>query len=266
MAPAVELSPTIDRDWLERASSDDPVSHAYAVWDLDNSPDRVRFVSARSGKSTEGYLLWWTGVPAIPIVHWVGGRGATRELAEALPERPLVVIAPTWAAAAILERRGPAREFTLVVLVRERGPVPEPPAPAPGSEVRRLERSDLERVGAWASAQEGPEVAEYRRFDPEREVAWGAFDHGEPVGVARAAVRLPALWVLGGVYVAPGARRGGWGRRLATAVVRAADEAGARVLTFVRDDRTPARRLYTDLAFRPVGRRAWIDAGAGLEP
>ncbi len=267
MPGGVEISPTIDRVWLDQASSDDPVAHAYAVWDLANSPDRVRFVSARSPGGTEGYLLWWTGHPSVPIVHWVGGESVARELAQALPPRPLVVVAPSRVRGAIVEARGPAREFGLLLLVREIGERPGAPSDATErSGVRRLAGADRPAVTAWAATQEGSEVAEYRTFDPELEVAWGAFDGGSPVGVARAAVRLPAIWVLAGVYVAPEARRRGWGRRLVEAVAAASSAAGARLLTFVREDSRSARGLYESVGFRRTGRRLWIDAGAGIEP
>jgi ribosomal protein S18 acetylase RimI-like enzyme len=267
MPGGVELSPSIDRSWLDQALNDDPVSHAYAVWDLANSPDRVRFVSARSPGGTEGYLLWWTGHPSVPIVHWVGGESVARELAEALPPRPLVVVAPPRVRGTIVAARGPAREFGLLLLVREAGTSPRDGGGATeGPGVRRLTGADRPAVTAWAATQHGSEVGEYRTFDPEVEVAWGAFEGSSPVGVARAAVRLPAIWVLAGVYVAPGARRQGWGRRLVAAVAAASDAAGARLLTFVREDSKAARGLYESVGFHRTGRRLWIDAGAGLEP
>jgi len=39
-----------------------------------------------------------------------------------------------------------------------------------------------------------------------------------------------------------------------------------RVGLYVREDRLEARRLYERLGFRPLGRRTWLDLGAGFAP
>jgi GNAT superfamily N-acetyltransferase len=261
---SVQLRPTIDRAWLERAARADPIAHAYAVWDLAYAPDRVRFVSATSSGRTDGYLLIWLGHPAATIVHWVGTGEPARELVRALPARPFVAVVPPEMAPLVREVCGPAREFGIRLLARDRGVVPTPPGPE--GDIRLLARSDQGAVAAWAARQGDPLLAEYARLDPESDPAWAAFDEGRPVGVVRAAVRLPTVWVLGGVYVAPDVRRSGYGRRLVTAAVRAAEAAGASTALYVRDDRDPAARLYEGLGFRETGRRRWIDAGAGLAP
>jgi ribosomal protein S18 acetylase RimI-like enzyme len=132
--------------------------------------------------------------------------------------------------------------------------------------VRPLRADDQTRLAGWARRQGAPETAEYSALDPEVEPAWGAFDGDRLVGVARAAVRLPQLWVLGGLYVEPNARGKGFGERLVEATICAAESAGAAVGLYVRTDRTRALRLYDRLGFRPVSRRLWLDLDAGLEP
>lgn len=98
-------------------------------------------------------------------------------------------------------------------------------------------------------------------MDPEAEIAWGSFDGDRIVGVARAAVRLPTVWVLAGVYVDPALRRHGVGRSLVAAAMNAASRGGAKLGLFVREDAESARRLYEGLGFRPVGRRLWLEIG-----
>jgi ribosomal protein S18 acetylase RimI-like enzyme len=132
--------------------------------------------------------------------------------------------------------------------------------------VRPLRRGDHPEIAAWVERNVAPETTEYRALDPEGELAWGAFDGSRLVGVARAAVRLPREWVLGGIYVEPSSRGRSLGEELVSAAVLAAESAGASIGLYVRDDRAPARRLYERLGFRTVGRRLWLDLGAGLEP
>lgn len=263
----MELRPTIDREWLDHAAVLDPFSHAYALWDLDHAPYRVRFVSACDGEETVGYLLIWLGHPAATVVHWVGADPRARVLADALPARPLVAIVPEVFQNAVVLARGPARPLTVLLLSRDPSPEPRVRADAPPAlEVRRLERPDHPMLVAFAHRQSDPVAAEYPALDPGEEWIWGAFDRGRLVGAARAAVHLVSIWLLGGVIVDPGDRGRGVGRLLVETVLAAARESRARVGLYVREDRIEARRMYETLGFRPVGRRTWLDLGAGVAP
>ena len=82
---AVETRPTIDRAWLESVARDDPILHAYALWDLDHHPGRVRFASAVRGTTTLGYLLLWPLGDGGTVVHWLGDAAETAPLLDHLP-------------------------------------------------------------------------------------------------------------------------------------------------------------------------------------
>lgn len=263
----MELRPTIDREWLTRAAALDPFDHAYARWDLDHAPNRVRFVSALDGDRTIGYLLIWLGHPSATVVHWVGSDPRAAILADSLPARPLVAIVPEAFQDATVTARGPARPLTVLLLAHDifaerRATVGH----APSVEVRRLERADHAALAAFAARQPDPVAAEYPALDPGEEWIWGAFAQGNLVGAVRAAVRLTDVWLLGGVYVDPVARSRGVGQALVETALLRAREAGVRVGLYVRSDRDDARRLYERMGFRMVGRRTWLDLGAGFSP
>jgi GNAT superfamily N-acetyltransferase len=260
----VEVHPTIDREWLERAAAADPVTHAFALWDFDRNPGRIRFFSAVRDGETLGYLLVWLGHPAAAVVHWFGSDPAAHALANSLPVRPAVAIVPEAVVETVEAARGPARRFSVFVLAHAVGAPPA--APTAPTEVRRLTRADVPTLATWARRQTDPVTAEYPFLDPEVELTWGAFYGGRLVGVARAEVRLPRVWILGGVYVEEEARGQGRGRALVGEVLRAAGHEGARVALYVREDRVAARTLYEGLGFHPVDRRVWLDLGAGLAP
>ncbi len=263
----MELRPTIDREWLERAFSQDPFGHAYARWDLEQLPYRVRFVSAVDGDQTVGYLLLWLGHPIATVVHWVGSDPRARILADALPPRPLAAVVPEMFQDAVVAARGPARPLGILLLVHEPVPAQSPlPAATPAFEIRRLARPDQPALADFARRQTDPVAGEYPSLDPGVEWIWGAFEQGNLVGAARAAVRLPGIWLLGGVYVDPSARGRGVGRDLLRSALASAHEHHARVGLYVREDRSEARRLYGELGFRPAGHRIWLDLGAGVSP
>lgn len=265
MSPeAATLRPTIDRVWLEQAAAEDPITHALALWDLDHYPDRVQFVSAVRGETTLGYLLVWLGHPQVPIVHWVGVREDARVLTGGLPARPLVAIVPEEVGPDVARVRGPVTAYPLLLLSIEREAVPTATTTPEG--IRRLTRGDRPALVALASRRGDLVVSEYSSLDPEAETVWGFFEGGRLRALARAVVRRPSVWIIGGVYVDPSAR----GRGLGVAIVQAAIQAGVReartVALFVRADRPAARAVYERAGFRPLGRRVWLDAGADLEP
>ncbi len=255
------LRPTIDRAWIERAADREPLAHAYALWDLLRQPERVRFVSAVRGDETVGYLLIWLGRPDWPVVHWFGDPAEAAVLREALPRPPFVAVVPPEAEAIVVGSFPEARRYPLLMLWREHGPSAVEAGP-----VRPLARSDRPLLEAWSRAHDEPMLAEYAGVDPGVEPTWGAFEGERLVGVARAAVRLPRVWVVGGVYIDRPARGRGLGRRLVAAAIDAAEAGGAHVGLFVREDQGPAVGMYERLGFRTVGRRAWLDVGARLEP
>jgi GNAT superfamily N-acetyltransferase len=254
VSAAVEARPTIDRRWLERVAALDPLTHAYALWDLDRTPQAVRFVSAVLGEETVGYLLVWLGRRDRPVVHWFGEAGLADVLVPAFPAPPFVAVAPPEVAPVLRAAFPGGRLSPLKLMLREPGELGLPTAP-----VRRLRRQDRTEIAALVRAHAEPDLEAYLGLDLEGEPAWGAFDGPRLVGVARAAVRLPRVWVVGGVFVVPAHRGRGVGGALVSSVVASAEAHGARVGLYVRDEPAGALRLYERLGFREVGRRAWLD-------
>jgi ribosomal protein S18 acetylase RimI-like enzyme len=259
-----ELRPTIDRAWLERMGVSHPLDHAFALWDLARSPERIRFFSAVADDVPVGYLLVWLGHPTAPVVHWVGTDPAMAGLVRYLPPRPLVAIVPSEVRDSVVAARGPAEEYVSLALVRPFSPS-APAAPSPRG-IRLLNRDDVGEIRTWARAQDDPLVASFPYYDPEVDKIWGAFEGSRLVGGVHAQVRLPNIWVLAGVYVQPSARRRGWGRALLTTAIESATAEAAPVGVYVREDRTEARALYAEFGFQPVGRKIWLDLGAGMAP
>ncbi len=250
MPSTLELRSTIDRRWLEQAVDRDPLAHAYALWDLDRAPESVRVSSVVAGRSTLGYLLTWTGRAPRPVVHAYGSPDVAPALLERAPPPPFLAVVPDDWTPLVARRFSTTESHGLRMMLRPRGDVR-----AGGGPVRRLRADDRAALTSLLGRQEAPELSGYAALDPANEVIWGAFAQGTLVGVARAAVRLASVWVVGGVYVDPANRRLGFGRALVGAVVHDAERAGAPAGLFVREEHGPARLLYEGLGFHEVGRR-----------
>lgn len=255
-AEVAELRPTIDRSWLASAARREPLVHAYALWDLERAPAQVRFASIVAEGTTVGYLLLWLGHAERPVVHWYGPWETCERLRRALPPPPYVLIAPSDVTEPLGRQLRPHRAEPLVLLRRDPGALPEPPGGA-----RRLDRADLDALAGLVGRTQDPEVAGYREVDPGAEAVWGGFAGRTLVGVARAAVRLPGIWVLSGVYVDPAYRGRGVGAALVAGVANEAGRHGAPLGLYARDDGGPAVRLYRRLGFVPSARRHWLEIG-----
>ncbi len=255
-APGVELRPTIDREWLEAAARADPLPHAYALWDLLRLPRSVRFVSALEHGRTVAYLLVWFGRPNMPVVHWVGATDRTGALADHLPPPPFVGVMPDEVEPLVRARYPGTSSFPLLLLWRDRGPSG---VEDPERLVRRLKPADRPLLKAWVEGGTDRGRPPFGPLDLAEEPVWGAFVEGRLVGVSRAAVRLPTVWVVAGVYVDHEFRGHGLARRLVAALVEEAEQSGSPTGLFVREDAAPARRVYATLGYREVGRRLWVD-------
>ncbi|HEV2166787.1 MAG TPA: GNAT family N-acetyltransferase [Thermoplasmata archaeon] len=246
----------LDLAWLQDEAGRDPVAHAYGLWDALHEPERTRFVRWDGEDGARSYLLIWYGDPSAPVVHWVGRSPLDLDLVGEIPPTAQVVVVPERAAWAVLKQRRIVEAEPLLALARE----PGPPASAPRrSDVRRLDADDAGEVGEFVRKFPDRLTVGYPRLDLSRETVWGAFDGDRLAGLARAPVRLPSVWIIGGVYVAPNAQRRGHGRALMRAAVASAVSAGARPSLFVRESNAIARHLYGTLGFRETDRKVWID-------
>jgi GNAT superfamily N-acetyltransferase len=238
--------------------------HAFALWDLEQYPERVRFASAVRGRETLGYLLLFPLGNGGTVVHWIGDPHTTSGLLDWLPPRPLIVLCSEGAGTEIERLRGPGIVKTVLAQI---APVGAPPPGGPQDEmVRRLTGDEWPMLQRFAAGQKDRIGVGYADIDPAREHVFAGFDHGQIVALARPAARLAHVWIVGGVYVEPDHRNQGWGRAVVRALMVESARAGAPCGLFVREEGAPARALYDKLGYRTVGRRTWIGAGMGTEP
>jgi GNAT superfamily N-acetyltransferase len=246
----------IDERWFAQLSEADPIRHVWAVWDRLMFPDRIEFRTLYEDGAPTTYLLIWHGSPKVTVVHWVGTARDPRSLLDALPARPLVANVPESLASEVEKRRGPARVGVVHLMAFELG---RPVAAVPPNRARRLLPSDLPALTSFAERHPDPLTTPYLQADLSKEAIFGAFDWGRLGAVARAQVALPGTWVIGGVFTVPELRGRHLGTDVTQAALRAALEVGARPTLYVRDDNAPARRIYSQLGFRPFDRRALVE-------
>jgi GNAT superfamily N-acetyltransferase len=254
---ASRVEPGIDGTWLRRVAADDPIRHAWAVWDLERFPDRVEFRTHVRDGTPVAYLLIWRGSPPLTVVHWIGSTEAPGALLAHLPARPVLAVVPEALGPEVARLRSPAKVSTVLLMAFELG---TPLVPVRERRARPLTINDIEGLRELARRHPDALTAPYAAADPGREWIFGAFHEGRLVSAARAQVALPSVWIIGGVFTAPEVRGLGYGTDVLSVAVAAALGEGARPALFVKEENAPARRIYEELGFRPIERRAWVDA------
>ena len=242
---------------MEAQARADPVGHAFARWDLDNAPDRTRFVTLRRGGVSVGYLLIWLGVPGRPVVHWVSADPEDRALGERLPPPPFTAVVPIRVDPWIAELRGPAKRHPLELREFEGGTLP-----TPDPSVRPLGPEDAGEIRGLIERNGPGFLSGYGELDLGRTRAWGAFVHGQLVAVARTQAAPPGVRIIGGIFTDPLFRGHGFGRAVTAAATRSAMAEGVRAALYVRSDNAVAREVYERLGYRIRETRLWVEAGS----
>lgn len=253
---AAVVTPGIDPAWLSARAREDPVRHAWAVWDLLHYPDRVTFFTLREDGAPTAYLLIWRGALPLQAVHWIGNARDPGPLLSFLPNPPFLATVPLELVDAVARHAGVAPAVVqLRVFELERAAPPEVEGRA-----RPLGASDAAALHAFGQSGTDRLAAAYRAADPVGDRVYGAFVEGHLASAARVQVALPDVWLIGGVATRPEYRNLGLATDVTRLIVRRALAAGARPALYVVESNEVAMRLYDRLGFTLLERRGWIDA------
>ncbi len=269
--PALRVAEGLLRRELEELARDDRIAHAFALYDMEHFPEKVRFVSLRRDGRPVAYLLIWYGDPSKPVVHWAGGTESL-PLSMALPKPPFVALVPPEVIAGV-SWPPPGRSFPLELWARsQRGAPTDKVTSSKGDPTtRRLMAKDRPLLHRFAARHRAdPPLAALGEADLERVRLYGTIVEREGlstlVAVARTLAELPEVWIVGGVYTEPEERGRGHGRRVTGGLADEAHLSGADCALYVRADNQPALSVYRSLGFRRIAVRQWVDAGGGPPP
>jgi GNAT superfamily N-acetyltransferase len=254
MAPEYRVTDRIDPEWLGEQYRRSPVLNAFAVYDRAVFPDRIGFrVLERDGVPV-AYLLLWNGSDGSRALHWVGSTEAPERLAAAFPDPPLIAVIPDATAAAVRRRYPDSLSGGVQLQVCDH------PTESSGG-VRMLRPGDEPALQEFAERVEEPLARGYRGRLLDSGYVVGAFEGSRLVSVASAMVRLPEVWMIGGVVTHPEARGRGHARATTAWLVREALGAGAIPSLYVLDDNRSARSVYDRLGFRSIDHRTRLELG-----
>lgn len=88
---------------------------------------------------------------------------------------------------------------------------------------------------------------------------YGIFDDSILVSAATFHVRLPEIWIMGGLYTRPEYRNQGYATSLTSIMVKDALQETECVGLYVREDNYPAKRVYKKTSFKLHKKMRWLD-------
>jgi GNAT superfamily N-acetyltransferase len=254
MAPDYRVTDRIDPDWLAEQYRRSPVLNAFTVFDRAEFPERIGFRVLERDGAPVAYLLLWNGADGSRAVHWIGSTEAPERLTAAFPDPPLIAAVPDAVAAEVRRRFPEARAQGVQLQVCER-------RTETAGGVRRLRPEDEPALREFAERVDEPLARGYRGHRFDKGYLVGVFEGSRLLSVASAMVRLPEVWMIGGVVTRPEARGRGHARNTTAWLVREALGAGAVPSLYVLDDNRSARSVYDRLGFRSIDHRTRIELG-----
>jgi RimJ/RimL family protein N-acetyltransferase len=242
----------------------DITKHVFAFYDIQFDPDHTAIHAAFENDDLIGYLLLYTATDVPSVILECEPRVAEK-LIQIAPENNFIVHTSPDLLNAVNGRFPDAKHYLENwMLVRK-----DMANLIASKRVRRL--STEEDAAAFAKLVLNRKDRSKR--DLEKYLDWiakmpmyGVFVKNELVSYAGSFIQLPQVWMIGGVYTAPGHRNKGYASLATSAVTKEALRKAEKAALFVRSDNLPAISVYEKIGYRKIGEKFWIDVGTGMKP
>jgi len=253
-------------DELREYLMENPFGNAFALHDLSRDPDRTELWTARVAGQVRAHLLVHEAREVgVRWVHLFGRPDAAEELLAHLPERKAVVITEPALVPLVTGRFETSGIYRENIMAVEKGSA-RPVASALPTRLTGKSAEEYSQLVRSPAIPVSKEVVERNRRHLNDEVVYGVFEDGALVSVAGTLVRIPEVWIVGGVRTLPNHRRKGYAAQVTSAVMKEALDAAGLAGLYVREDNVEAIRIYERLGFRKVREGVWVDLGTGLAP
>ncbi len=233
-----------------------PEEHPYLLHDLTYELSRSRaYLRIESGE-VKAYLLIWRGLNTTASILW----GDCSSLIKLIPRNhEMIVQSPPKVADEVinyLSMWGGIKSVNYLDMAVDEERF------KPFKEVRavRLNPGNPKHVAEFSRIrrESGVNVGEHARELIAKQRPYGVFINDELVSIALAYVRMPEVWVVGGVYTKPRFRGRGYAKAVTSAVTEEAVNAGAKAVLHVRRDNEAALKVYRRLGYRVISEKVWI--------
>jgi len=256
-----ELIPLLDA-FLRR----DILVNAYAIWDLYNMRHRTKFFIVKANEEIHGVLLDFHGHTGFHSIWLRGTNEAIERLLGILTHDKMVFPFTLPENEEVIKRKFSitARYTTDFMLLKRRDE-----RLYIHHSVRLLSQSDAYIFATLRKEpHEIPSTDEVKRALEiiKEQPVYGTFANSILVSAATFHVRLPEIWIIGGLYTRPSYRNRGYATSITSMMVKEALKKTGCIGLYVREDNYQAKRVYEKIGFKPYKKMRWLDYKTGLAP
>jgi ribosomal protein S18 acetylase RimI-like enzyme len=242
----------------------DIIKHVFAIYDIQNDPQHTTTYAAFENANLRGYILIYTATDVPSVILECEDDFAERLLEHAPPSN-FIVHAPPNLLPAIKKRFPDARHYLEDWML-----VKKNEARFFKSElVRRLrtEEDALKLADLLLSRKDRP-ASTLRKYADwiSKMPIYGLFREDQLVSYAGSFIKLPQVWLIGGVYTQSEHRNRGYATLVTSAITEEALKTAEAAALFARSDNYPAIKAYERISYRKIGEKVWVDVGTGLKP
>jgi len=258
-----ELVPLLD-SFLRK----DILLNAYAIYDLHFMRHKSKFFIVQTGEQIQGVLLDFHGHSGFHTIWLRGTNKAVEKLLNVLTHDKMLFISALRENEDVIKRKFPISvqhkvDFMLLKKGNERLHI--------NHSTRLLSQSDaIALANLRKNPCESPSLEEVERaleiIKNHGGPPYGIFDNSILVSAATFHVRLPEIWIMGGLYTRPEYRNQGYATSLTSIMVKDALQKTECVGLYVREDNYPAKRVYEKTGFKLHKKMKWLDYNTDFSP
>lgn len=242
----------------------DVIRHVFAFYDIQHEPERTIMYAAFENGKLKGYILIYATLEFPSVILECDSNLATKLIGHA-PENHFIMHAPL-SLLPIIEKRFPdAKQYIEDWMIVKKGET----SVSRSELVRRLcTKNDASKLALLLSSREDRSrrpVNKYLDWISKMPV-YGVFVDDRLVSYAGSFIRLPQIWMIGGVYTHPNSRNQGYATLATSTITEEALKHAETAALFVRSDNYPAIRVYEKIGYKKIGERLWVDVGTGIKP
>ena len=248
-----------------RQLESDIIRHVFAYYDIQfDFEHSIMYVTLEDNRRMKGYILIYTALDN-PSVILEGDEEIAEKLIKYAPKEGFIMHIPPNIKPIVRNNFPDAMYYVENWMLTKRGEANF----YESNLVRRLrDKEDALKLAALLSSQKNRPKPTWKKCLSiiRRNPTFGVFINGELVSYAGSILRLPQVWVIGGVYTDPKHRNRGYATLATSAITKEALKNAETAVLFVRSDNKAAIRVYEKIGYRKIGEKLWVDVKTGLKP
>jgi RimJ/RimL family protein N-acetyltransferase len=247
-------------EWLKS----DIIRHFFAYYDIQYDQEHTAMHVIFDGDKPQGYILTYS-TTEYPSIVLESQANTAEKLLNYTPENHFILHTIPKLSSIVRKRFPDSRQYIENWMLVRKGEAHFTKSKL----VRKLssENDAAQLASLLTSRRDRPQAKVQRYIDWISKLStYGVFIDDKLISCASSYLKLPQIWLIGGVYTDPEHRDRGYATLVTSTITKEALENAESSALFVRSDNHPAIRAYEKIGYRKIGEKLWVDVGTGLKP